>query len=173
MRGQTERVTLIGMPGSGKSSVGRLLAAGLGWQLIDTDRAIEERQGLPLQSVIDQVGEERFEVLEEETVLGLSLPERCVISTGGSVVYSDAAMERLSSLSMIVFLDAGLAEIRTHIGWEAPRGIVGLGAGGLEALFDERLPRYRRYADLVITCGAGETPAGVAARVIGELQLAG
>jgi len=161
------------MPGSGKSAVGRIIAERLGWLAIDTDRAIEERQGLPLQLFIDQVGEERFQAIEEETVLALDLPERCVISTGGSVVYSAAAMERLSSLSTVVFLDAGLEEIRTHIGWEAPRGIVGLGTGGLEELYRERLPRYRRYADLVISCGAEQTPDELAAQVLAAWQPAG
>ena len=162
-------LTLIGMPGSGKSSVGKIIAARLDWNFLDTDTCIEQRHGISLQALIDRAGDPSFRRFEEETILDLKIPKRTVVATGGSVVYSDAAMGYLASLSTVVFLDAALEAIRAHIEAEAPRGIVGLAAGGLEELLQERLPRYRRYADLVVPCAA-ETPEEVALKVLAELR---
>lgn len=163
-------VTLIGMPGSGKSVVGRIIAARLGWTFVDTDRLIERRHGDPLQALIDRVGEARFRQLEEEAVLALPAAERTVIATGGSVVYSEPAMAHLASISTIVFLDAALDTIRQHIRSQRPRGIVGLTEGGIEALYRERLPLYRRHAAIAIATGTeSETPEQAADRVLSAL----
>lgn len=162
-------LTLIGMPGSGKSAVGKIIACRLGWHFLETDKCIEQRQGLPLQALIDQVGGESFSRLEEETILDLDIAEFTVISTGGSVVYSDAAMRHLASLSTVVFLDSAIEALRAHIASEAPRGIVGMTEGGLEALYRERRPRYLHYAGLVVRFQA-ETPEEAAEKVLSELR---
>ena len=161
-------MTLIGMPGSGKSAVGKIIATLLGWKFLDTDKVIEARHGMALQMVIDAAGEESFRRLEEDTILDLAMPEPAVISTGGSVVYSDAAMRHLEANSTVVFLDVAIEALGAHIESEAPRGIVGMTAGGLEELFRIRLPLYRRYASLTVTIGA-ETPEEAAARILNEL----
>jgi len=162
------RLTLIGMPGSGKSVVGKIIATRLGWTFLDTDRCIEKRHGIPLQELIDQVGDAMFRRLEEETILDIAIPDKTVVATGGSVVYSDEAMEYLASVSAVVFLDAPIDAIRAHILSEAPRGIVGMKIGGLEELYQDRLPRYRQYADLVVLFDS-ETPDQAASRVLSEL----
>jgi shikimate kinase len=162
------RLTLIGMPGSGKSAVGKIIASRLGWDFLETDKCIEERQGLPLQVLIDQVGDQSFRHLEEQTILTLTIAEHTVISTGGSVIYSDTAMRHLSSISTVVFLDATVESIRAHIDLEAPRGIIGLTEGGLEELYQQRLPCYRRYAVLTVSFGS-ETPEEAATKVLSEL----
>jgi shikimate kinase len=157
------------MPGSGKSAVGQLVAKRLAWPFVDTDKCIEEHQGLPLQALIEQVGEVAFRSIEEQTVLALSVFEPLVISTGGSVVYSEPAMQHLRRLSTVVFLDADLEAIREHIGGQAPRGIIGMtAAGGLEGLLAERQPLYRRYADIVVRCGPDSVSAA-AGKVLSEL----
>lgn len=161
-------LTLIGMPGSGKSAVGRIVASRLGWDFLDTDHCIEERHGMRLQALIDEVGDRSFRRIEEETVLGLAAGERTVISTGGSVVYSESAMRHLASLSTVIFLDATLEAIRSHIDQEAPRGIVGMTEGGLEQLYQERLPYYRRHAALTVSFDC-ETPEEAATKVLSEL----
>lgn len=158
-------LTLIGMPGSGKSVVGRIIAARLGWAFLDTDRLIEQRHGRALQALIDRLGESAFRKLEEETVLALDAGEATVISTGGSVVYSEEAMAHLARLSTVVFLDASLELIRKRIQAQAPRGIVGLHEGGLEELFQERRPLYLRQAGLVVELG-GENAEQAAAAVL-------
>jgi len=161
-------LTLIGMPGSGKSAVGKIIAARLGRIFLDTDKCIEKRHGMRLQALIDQVGDESFRRLEEESILRLEVTGDAVISTGGSVVYSDKAMRHLSEISTVVFLDATIEAIRVHIGSEAPRGIVGMTEGGLEELYQQRLPYYRRYASMVVTLDC-ETPDEAASKVLSEL----
>lgn len=162
------RLTLIGMPGSGKSAVGRIIASRLGWTFLDTDKCIEERHGMALQALIDQVGDDRFRSIEEDAILKLSLAERTVISTGGSVVYSENAMRHLAAISTVIFLDAALEAIRSHIDAEAPRGIVGMTEGGLERLYRERLPYYRRYAALTVSFDC-ETPEEAATKILSQL----
>lgn len=161
------RLTLIGMPGSGKSAVGKILAQRLGWNFVDTDRCIELDYGMKLQEVIDRVGAGRFGRIEEETVLKLEPAEHTVISTGGSVVYSEAAMRHLASLSTVIFLDLPVEALHGHIALEAPRGIVGLSEGGLEELYEQRFPLYRKYADMVVLLDTG-TPEKAATRVLSQ-----
>lgn len=162
-------VTLIGMPGSGKTAIGKILASRLGWELVDTDHLLERRHGKPLQELINEVGDAAFRALEEQAVLALVPARPTVISTGGSVVYSERAMSHLASLSAVIFLDATLDSIRSHIDAEAPRGIIGMPAGGLDELYRERLPLYRRHALITIQTDS-ETPEEVAERALRELS---
>lgn len=164
-----ERLTLIGMPGSGKSAVGRIVAARLGWGFLDTDKVMEEEHGMPLQALVERVGEDAFRAIEEETILKLVVQEHTVISTGGSVVYSEPAMRRLSELSTVVFLDATVDAIRSHIEEEAPRGIVGMTEGGVEELYQQRIPAYRRHAQLTVAL-ASESLEEAADKVLSELS---
>jgi len=164
-----QRLTLIGMPGSGKSAVGKIVASRLGWNFLDTDHCMEERFGLKLQALIDQVGAEAFGQIEEQTVLSLAPQEQTVISTGGSVVYSAAAMRHLASVSTVAFLEVPIEAIRGHIALEAPRGIVGMSGGGLEELYRQRLPLYRKYADVTVELDT-ETPEEAASKVLSECQ---
>jgi shikimate kinase len=161
-------MTLIGMPGSGKSAVGRIIASNLGWEFIDTDKLLEERHGMPLQALIDKMGDEAFRRLEEEAVLGLPFQEQIVISTGGSVIYSEAAMRHLLQISNVVFLDASLDAIKSHIAAEAPRGIIGMKHGSLEELYQARLPLYRYFATVSVKLDT-ETPEEAAEKVVSEL----
>ncbi|QWV93536.1 shikimate kinase [Geomonas oryzisoli] len=159
------RLTLIGMPGSGKSAIGRVIATRLGWDFIDTDHCIEKRFGKKLQAVVDQVGAEEFARIEEETVLALPAEGPMVISTGGSVVYSDAAMSHLAAISTVVFLDVPIQRLHGRIARAAPRGIVGMGAGGLEELYQNRFELYHKYAHSIVLLH-GENLQEAATRVI-------
>ncbi|MCW4000735.1 MAG: shikimate kinase [Candidatus Bathyarchaeota archaeon] len=143
-------VTLIGMSGVGKSRVGALLAERLNYRFIDVDRVIEAVHGRRLQDLVDSLGDSKFLALEEKAILGLGAVGDCVVSPGGSSIYSQRAMGFLRGISTVVFLDASLAEIRRRTGDFSERGIVGLRARGLEAVFLERLPLYRRYADVTV-----------------------
>ncbi|WP_417566472.1 shikimate kinase [Marinobacter sp.] len=155
MESQTKarNLILIGMPGSGKSTVGVLLAKRLGLGFIDTDLLIQEDAGRTLQEIVDQDGYEALRHIEEQVLLKLDVRHK-VISTGGSAVYSARAMEHLKANGTVVFLDIPLDLVTKRIGDHSMRGISRRPDQSLQALFEERYALYSRYADLTVK-GAG------------------
>lgn len=143
-------ITLIGMSGVGKSHIGKLLADRLNYRFIDIDKIIEKESGKRLQTIVDCIGDEEFLKLEESAILGIGKISNSVICPGGSSIYSEKAMNFLKSASKIVFLNASLSEIKKRTPDFSRRGIVGLKEKGLEKLFEERLPLYRKYADTTV-----------------------
>jgi shikimate kinase len=146
----TMNITLIGMSGVGKSRIGKLLARKLNYDFLDIDRLIEQHNNKKLQEIIDCLGDEKFLEVEENTILVIGVTNNSVISPGGSAIYSERAMKFLKNNSTIVFLNASLKEIKTRTGNFSRRGIVGLKEKGIEKLFEERLPFYKRYADITV-----------------------
>lgn len=143
-------ITLIGMPGVGKSLIGRELAKRLNYMFVDVDGIIEKANKLILQQIIDKIGDERFLQIEEMTVLELGQIDSCVISPGGSVVYSTRAMNFLKNKSTLVYLEASIDSLKNRVIDLSTRRIVGLRDKGLESLFSERVPLYKKYADITI-----------------------
>ncbi|HIH39241.1 TPA: shikimate kinase [Candidatus Woesearchaeota archaeon] len=143
-------ITLIGMAGAGKTTLGKELAGKLGYIFLDVDELIERKTKLKLQQVIDRYGDSDFIKIEEETVLNLKDIDNHVISPGGSVIYSRKAMEFLKKISKLVFLDAPFDIISKRIVNKESRGIVGLKNKDLLSLFNERRHLYEKYADIVI-----------------------
>jgi shikimate kinase len=143
-------ITLIGMAGAGKSTVGRALAKRLNYTFIDVDCLITEKTGMTLQALIDEQGDYALIRFEEEAILKLENIDGCVISPGGSVVYSEKAMEHLKKVSKIVYLDAPFRKIVKRIRNARTRGIVGLANRSLKELFEERIILYQKYADFSI-----------------------
>ncbi|WP_035252794.1 homoserine kinase [Desulfocurvus vexinensis] len=146
-------VTLIGMAGAGKSTVGRALALRLGWAHLDTDHVIEADLGRPLQDVFDGLGREAFIRTEERIVSGLRL-KRCVISTGGSVVYGPAAVARLRALGPVVHLHAALDVVARRVGAGQGRGLAIAPGQTIADLYNERRALYEAAADLTVDSGA-------------------
>jgi shikimate kinase len=143
-------VTLIGMTGVGKTSIGQELAKKLDFRFIDVDELIEKKFDLILQEIVDLHGDQSFIEIEKQAVLGLDPIDRCVISPGGSVVYSAKAMEFLSQHSIVIFLDASFESIKKRIHNQSSRGIIGLRGRRLQDLFEERRPLYQKYAERTI-----------------------
>ena len=143
------------MPGCGKSTLGRLLARRLGRMFLDTDRLIEAAAGMSLQDYMDRHGPVAFAALEESTALGLAPERPSVIATGGSMIYSGAAMAHLAALGPIIFLDVPLAELEQRVGSGRGRGLLQRGAGGLAALYEERRPLYLRHAGITVPLRRG------------------
>ena len=144
-------IILMGMLNIGKSTIGELLAKRLNYKFIDTDTILEERLESNLQQILNDFGEVAFLKIEEQTVLKLGKIDNCVISPGGSVIYSNNAMAYLKDNSVIVFFNASLESINRRISSDqTKRGIIGLKKKDLKALFDERLPIYEGYADITI-----------------------
>lgn len=144
-------VTLIGMPGAGKSTVGIILAKTLGLGFIDTDVLIQEHQQKTLQQILDQSDHLHLRAIEEAEVLDLAVNGQ-VIATGGSVAYSEKAMTHLRQISTIVFLQVSFSEIKRRIRNFATRGIAKAKNQTFHELFDERQILYNRYADIIIPC---------------------
>jgi shikimate kinase len=166
-------IILIGMPGSGKSSLGRCLAARLGLRFVDTDHLIEAGEGLPLGEILKDRGLLGFIRLEARCVQDIAMDgPPMVIATGGSVVYSERAMGHLKSAGWVVFLDLTLAELHRRLGDLAARGVVIGREKSLADLFVERRPLYLKHADLVYA-GAAPTPAEDAAQLAQRLKKKG
>lgn len=143
-------ITLIGMPGAGKSSVGKALARNLGYCFIDTDILIQEHSGAALQELIDKKGDTALIGVEEQCILSLELQDNCIVSTGGSVIYSGKAMHFLQERSRIIFLDVPFGIIKMRLSNLDTRGVVGLKDKGLYQLYKERSRFYAEFADIRI-----------------------
>ena len=144
-------ITLIGMPGVGKSVIGKALSLKLGFAFLDADTLIEKNAHLSLQQIIDIYGESAFLRMEEHAILELGSIDNHVICPGGSVVYSDSAMAFLRKHSVVFFLDSSLSAVQGRVGNQAVRGIVGAKEKSLETIYRERVPLYRKFADTIIT----------------------
>ncbi|MGB9927220.1 MAG: shikimate kinase [Methanosarcina sp.] len=143
-------ITLIGMAGAGKSTIGKALAKSLGYTFIDIDRLVMEKTGVPLQELIDKEGDLALLKLEEKVILNLEKIDNCIISPGGSIIYSQKAMLHLQNISKIVFLDTPFRSIVKRIPNARKRGIIGLKDKSLKELFEERVILYQQYADFSI-----------------------
>lgn len=162
---QHDNITLIGMPGAGKSTLGVVLAKKLGFRFCDTDLIIQEGTDKLLSELIAERGIEGFIELENELVAGLQC-EHHIIATGGSVVYGEDAMNNLRSLGCIVFIDIGLDELRTRLRKDLmERGVVIRQGSTLEDLYTERHPLYERYADIVVNTDGLSTLESIEALV--------
>lgn len=149
MLSDSRNLIFVGMPGSGKSTVGVLVAKRLGLGFIDTDLLIQQKAGCTLQDIVNQKGYLALRQIEEEVLLQLNV-EKYVISTGGSAVYSDAAMKHLKRKGVVVFLDISLDTVVARIGDYSLRGISKRPEQSLIELYEERSALYSRYADIMI-----------------------
>lgn len=144
-------ITLIGMPGSGKSTVGIILAKYRSFGFIDTDVLIQINRQKSLQEILNESGYLGLRKIEEEEILKINIT-RNVISTGGSAVYSETAMSHLRHISQVVFLEVDFETCRRRIHNFDTRGIAKAKGQTFADLFDERQTLYRRYADITVDC---------------------
>jgi shikimate kinase len=157
-------ISLIGMAGAGKSTVGRQLARLLDWKLVDTDQLIESVYGVPLQDLTDKLGKDAF-LDVEGTIICAIKAHRVVLATGGSVVYRENAMAHLHSLGPVAYLDASLPVILERIARNPLRGLAIAPGQSVEELFREREALYVRYADCSINTG-GLSPEACAKAIL-------
>ena len=147
--GKKTNITLIGMPASGKSSVGVVLAKRLGKKFVDTDIVIQEKYGKLLKELIEEHGDEGFREIEDEVNAGLDL-DNSIISPGGSVVYGEKAMQHLKEISVIIYLELSYTAIKSRLGDLRERGITLKEGQSLKDLYLERVPLYEKYADITV-----------------------
>lgn len=142
-------ITLVGMPGCGKSTIGVVLAKVLGYQFVDTDLLIQERENRLLHEIIAQSGYAYFARVEEEVNASVT-GRRLVIATGGSVVYGDRAMEHLRGISTVVYIKLPYEELQKRLGNIRRRGVLLKEKQTLMDLYKERCPLYEQYAHITI-----------------------
>ena len=146
-----KNIILIGMPGSGKSTVGVVLAKKLGCRFVDSDLVIQEESGKLLYQLIEELGEAGFLALENRINTKIQTKE-AVIATGGSAVYGKEAMAHFKEMGTIVYLLLPYEELEERLGDLHERGVVIKEGTTLRSLYDERSPLYEKYADIVIDC---------------------
>ncbi len=144
-----DNITLIGMPGSGKSTIGVLLAKKLGYRFIDSDLLIQEQEGRLLKDIIAQEGDEGFSRIENQVNAQIQAM-KTVIAPGGSVVYCKEAMEHLSQISLIVYLRISCSSLKERLGDLKSRGVLLKEGMTLDDLYAERAPLYERYGEVVL-----------------------
>ena len=154
-----DNITLIGMPASGKSTVGVLLAKRLGFSFLDVDLMIQEKTGKLLKEIIAQEGMEGFLRVEERINQAIQAVHT-VIAPGGSVIYGPKAMKHLKDISQIVYLKLSYEEVVRRLGDLTDRGVAVREGMTLRDLYQERVPLYESYADLTI-CEGDRGPGAV------------
>lgn len=160
-----KNIVLIGMPGSGKSTVGVILAKTACMHFVDTDISIQEASGRPLHQIVEEDGYLRLRDIESEVISELHT-NHSVIATGGSAVYCPAAMDHLRASSVVVYLDVPLPELIRRVGDCSTRGIATAPGQSFESLFNERTSLYQQYADVTISVD-GQRPEELAVEING------
>lgn len=142
-------ITLIGMPASGKSTIGVVLAKKTGRHFVDGDLLIQEQTGKLLKELIAERGDDGFRALENDIHAALSA-EHAVIAPGGSVVYGEDAMAHLKELGVVIYLKLSYPSVRRRLGDLSARGVSIKKGQTLRELYEERVKLYEQYADITI-----------------------
>ncbi len=167
-------VALVGLPGSGKSTIGRQLARRFGRPFIDTDQVIEQRVGLSIREFFEREGEESFRDLEQSVIDELTLGEPCVLSTGGGAVLRPANREHLKQRTQAVYLHSAPEEVFRRLRHDRNRPLLQVPdpLARLRELYSQRDPLYRESARFVVETGRPSV-AALVNMVVMQLELAG
>lgn len=161
-----ENIILIGMPASGKSTVGVVVAKRLGYEFVDTDLLIQKQEGKLLKEIIAERGNDGFLKIENEINSEVET-NYAVIAPGGSVIYCREAMEHYGKIGTIVYLKASYETIKKRIPNPQRRGVILRDGQTLRMLYDERIKLCEKYADIIV-----ETEDGPIEDTIGRVLKA-
>lgn len=148
-RSLLKNIILIGMPGSGKSTIGVVLAKKMGYRFIDSDLLIQEKYNKTLEQLIEEHSDAGFIQIENDVNKAIDT-ERTVIATGGSVVYGEEAMQHLKQIGLVVYLEVPEEELKKRLGSLKERGVVSNGKTTVEEIFADRRALYEKYADITV-----------------------
>ncbi len=168
MKKHSGNIILIGMPGSGKSTVGVILSKMTSRDFLDTDILIQLSEKRSLQDIIDTDGPMALRSIEERVLLSVACDNH-VIATGGSAAYSHAAMTHLQSIGKIYFLHADLITLRNRIKNFNTRGLAKRPDQSFSDLYKERLDLYEKYAAVTVE-SSGYTQEEVCEEIISKLD---
>jgi shikimate kinase len=161
-------ITLIGMPGSGKSFIGKKLADHFRFSFIEIDKIMEQQFSLPLQQIVEKLGNEAFLDKEAQTIIeSTSDRNSLVVSPGGSVIYRENAMDHLKKISIVFYLRVPLKTLEERIG-NTPRGIVIAENKTFADLYEERAPHYEKHADYVLE--GDKSPENIIEAIVSALD---
>ena len=160
--------TLIGMPGCGKSCMGRSISKKLHMKNIDGDKVIEKTYGKKLHEIMEESGAEEFMRIEESALLSIDA-DNFILSTGGSAVYYPSVMEHYKARGKIIYLYCSFDVIEKRLGDFSKRGVVLKPGQTLKDLYEERCALYKKYADIVVDC-SGEAYVKYQWRVINSIK---
>lgn len=167
-------IVLVGLPGSGKTTVGRNLARRLSLSFRDTDHLVEERIGCSIREFFEREGEERFRDIEEQVIAAQEASEPCVLATGGGAVLREANRQALRRSGHVVYLRAMPDELWRRLRHDRQRPLLQVAdpQDRLRDLYSSRDPLYRATADIVVETGRPSV-ASLVNMVIAQLELAG
>ena len=148
-------ISLVGMAGAGKSSIGKKLADRLGFSLIDSDLIIETEYRESLQQVLDRFGKEEFLKIEEKVLISIEF-KNTVLATGGSAIFSELAMDYLRRRSSIIFVEVSYDKIIERVSNFSERGFLKRSNQTIKEAFIERELLYKQYADYVVVNDASQ-----------------
>lgn len=165
-----KNMSLIGMPGSGKSTVGVLLAKAIGYDFLDTDLLIQRRENELLQPLVDKHGVEGFLDIEEAAICSVNC-SGTVISPGGSVVCRENMINHLKTLGPVVYLHVPLEELQKRVANLSTRGIAMEKGESLADVLQQRAPLYEQYADEQIIAKEGQSPEELVQEIVQRLGI--
>lgn len=166
---KNNNITLIGMPASGKSTIGVILAKFTRYDFLDTDLLIQNKTGHTLAELLAEHGVDGFCKIENEICASVDV-ENTIIATGGSAIYGAEAMQHLKEIGKVVYLKVSLRDLKRRLGDLEQRGVALRDGMTLADLYNERVPLYERYADVTID-ETGKRSEGVVRAIIKELGL--
>jgi shikimate kinase len=168
------KLSLVGLPGSGKSTVGRQLARRLNIPFTDSDHVIEQRIGCSMRAFFEREGEGAFRDIEEEVIRDLMQAPAGVLATGGGAVLRQATRECLRQASSVIYLRSTPEEVFRRVRHDGNRPLLQVAdpLGRLRALYEERDPLYRETAHFIVETGRPSVPTLVN-MIVMQLELAG
>lgn len=167
-------IVLVGLPGSGKTTVGKQLARRLKLPFVDSDHVIEERLGCSIREFFEREGEDRFRDVEQEVIDELSRGQACVLSTGGGAVLRSGNRQHLHDRGNVVYLRSTPEDVYRRVRHDRNRPLL-LVADPLQRLrdlYDARDPLYRETAHFVIDTGRPSV-ATLVNMIVMQLELSG